>query len=175
HATARLGLLPLFLIGLARSRTYLNLAASPRSLTRFGEPLDWHSTGGRGRILLILTAASIAAGGFTIMMVGATTVFVPQDLTYMNVTVEELHAVNPRLVSLIAHDRAGFGGGVFCCGVTLFFCLWCHPLTRSLWQTTAIAGVAGFGTAILVHLPIGYTDIVHLTPAVLGALMLLTG
>ena len=93
----------------------------------------------------------------------------------MNITVKELHAINPRLVPLIAHDRAGFGGGVFCCGVTLFFCQWCNPLTRNLWQATLLAGVVGFGTAVFVHLPIGYTDIFHLTPAISGGVMLLVG
>jgi hypothetical protein len=147
HGTATLGLLPLYLIGMARSWQGLTAPATPWSLARAGEPLDRRTTRGRGRILLIVTAASISAGGFTIMMVGVTKVFVPQDLTFMNMTVDELRAVNPRLVPLIAHDRAGFGGGVFCCGVTLLVCLWCHPLTRSLWQATLITGLAGFGTA----------------------------
>jgi hypothetical protein len=31
------------------------------------------------------------------------------------------------------------------------------------------AGIAGFGSAIGIHLTIGYTDPVHLGPAVLGA------
>jgi hypothetical protein len=175
HGVATLGMLPIYLVGMARSYRRLNRPAAAQSLLRSGAPVDWHSTAGRGRILLLVTAASIAAGGFTIMLVGATTVFVPQDLAFMNMTVEELQAVNPRLVPLIAHDRAGFGGGVFCCGVTLFFCLWCSPLTRSLWQATLIAGVAGFGTAVFVHMPIGYTDWFHLLPAVLGAVMLLVG
>jgi hypothetical protein len=64
---------------------------------------------------------------------------------------------------------------VFCCGVTLFLCLWCSPLTRSLWQATLLTGLAGFGTAVMVHFPIGYTDVFHLTPAVLGAVMLAVG
>jgi hypothetical protein len=175
HGVATLGMLPIYLVGMFRSFQNLDRSNGPATLFRPGAPIDWQSTEGRGRILLIATAASIAAGGFVIMMVGITSVFVPQDLTFMQITVEELHAISPRLVPLIAHDRAGFGGGVFCCGVTLFFCLWCSPLTRSLWQATLIAGLAGFGTAVIVHLPIGYTDLFHLTPAVLGALMLLTG
>lgn len=50
-------------------------------------------------------------------LVGMSCVFVPQDLSYMGLGVEELHALNPRLAPLIAHDRAGFGGAV-CCGAS---------------------------------------------------------
>lgn len=175
HGVATLGLLPMFLLGMWNAFQHLNTSRSLWSLFRLGEPLDWRTTFGRGRLLLIFTAACIAVGGCTIMTLGTTTVFVPQDLAFMNMTVDELRAVNPRLVPLIAHDRAGFGGGVFCCGVTLYFSLWCSPLSRHLWQATLITGLAGFSTAIFVHLPIGYTDVVHLTPAVLGAIMLTVG
>ncbi len=41
-----------------------------------------------------------------------TCVFVPQDLTFLGFQIGELQALNPRLVPLIAHDRAGFGGTV---------------------------------------------------------------
>ena len=60
--------------------------------------------------------------------------------------------INPHLVPLIAHDRAGFGGGVCTAGVC-FFCVWCDQPSRSLWQVLCIAGVASFGTAIAIHLP----------------------
>jgi hypothetical protein len=175
HGVATLGMLPIYVMGMARTWQRLNRQRGPQSLVRSGEPLDWRTTLGRGRLLLVTTALCIAAGGFVIMMVGTTTVFVPQDLAFMDLTVDQLQAVNPRLVPLIAHDRAGFGGGVFCCGVTLFLCLWCSPLTRSLWQATLLTGLAGFGTAVMVHFPIGYTDVFHLTPAVLGAVMLAVG
>ncbi|MFL5330403.1 MAG: hypothetical protein ACJ8C4_15990 [Gemmataceae bacterium] len=175
HGVATLGMLPIYLGGMARSYLQVRPVGTVRALMTPGEPLNWRSVLGCGRLLLILAASCIAAGGFTITMVGMTRVFVPQDLTFMNMTVEDLHRVNPRLLPLIAHDRAGFGGGVFYCGVTLFFCLWCSPLTRSLWQATLIAGLMGFGTAIFVHFPIGYTDASHLTPAVLGALMMTAG
>ena len=47
--------------------------------------------------------------------------------------------------------------------------------TRGLWWTLAAAGVAGFGTAIGVHPAIGYTDPVHLAPAVGGAAVYYSG
>jgi hypothetical protein len=113
--------------------------------------------------------------GFTILLIGMTCVFVPQDLAYMGVHVEELHAFNPRLVPLIAHDRAGFGGAVCSCGVALFVCVWCGKPSRSLWCVLALVGAIGFGTAIGVHPAVGYNDAVHLAPAVIGVIAYLTG
>jgi hypothetical protein len=74
-------------------------------------------------------------------------------------------AINPHLVPLIAHDRAGFGGALLSFGVAMFCCLrYAHP-ARALWQALAIAGVAGFGTAVGVHPAIGYLSVAHLGPA----------
>jgi hypothetical protein len=104
-----------------------------------------------------------------------TSVFVPQDLAYMKITVAELNAINPRLVPLIAHDRAGFGGGVCCCGVTMFFCLWCGRWQKSLWDAVAIAGTLGFATAVFIHPVVGYNYTIHLAPAVFGLAMFVAG
>jgi hypothetical protein len=122
-----------------------------------------------------MTAAGLVFGGLTILVVGMTCVFVPQDLTYLGVSVQELQNLNPRLVPLIAHDRAGFGGAVCCCGVALFFCVWCGTPSPSLWGVLALVGLVGFGPAIGVHPAVGYNDAVHLAPAVLGAFAYLAG
>jgi len=109
------------------------------------------------------------------MTVGTTCVFVPQDLDYLGLTVADLHALNPRLVPLIAHDRAGFGGAVFCFGLTMLLTVWRARPSRGLWQTLALAGLVGFATAIGVHPAIGYNDPVHLAPAVAGAIAYAAG
>lgn len=124
---------------------------------------------GSGRALLLITAAGMTCAGLTILVVGMTCVFVPQDVAYLGLTADEMHAFNPRLVPLIAHDRAGFGGAVCCCGIALFFCVRCGTPSRTLWWVLALVGVVGFGTAIGVHPAIGYSDALHLAPAVLGA------
>src|SRR5262245_16254423 len=64
HGVATLGLLPMYLIGMWQSFRHLNRPRSPHLLLRGGESLDWKTTFGRGRLLLLVTAASIAAGGF---------------------------------------------------------------------------------------------------------------
>jgi hypothetical protein len=116
-------------------------------------------------------AAGILAAGVTIMIVGMTRVFVPQDLGFMCMTRAELERVSARLVPVIAHDRAGFGGGLFSIGVLLLFLVRHAALTRSFVQTVGAVGVAGFGAAIGVHPAIGYTDFVHLAPAYAGGLV----
>jgi hypothetical protein len=104
-----------------------------------------------------------------------TCVFVPQDLAYLGLKFGELHALNPRLVPLIAHDRAAFGGAVCCCGLALLYCIWYGRPSRSLWQVLCLAGLIGFGTAVGVHPAVGYNDTIHLAPAVLGAALYLLG
>jgi hypothetical protein len=175
HGVATLGLLPCFLIGLFRSSKAFRPILDFRLLFKPSVHWPWFSWAGLGRASLLAAAAGMIGAGLTIAIVGMTSVFVPQDLAYMGLTVEELQSINDRLVPLIAHDRAGFGGGVCCCGVTLFFCVWCGSPSRFLWLVLALVSVIGFGTAIGVHPAIGYNDAFHLAPAVLGAVLFLTG
>src|SRR5687768_139855 len=126
------------------------------SLRQPGVRVSWRSAEGVGRACLLATAFTLMVGGLVILTVGTTTVFVPQDLEYMGLSAADLAAVNPRLIPLIAHDRAGFGGGLGCTGVLVFFCVWCGTPSRSLWQAVAVAGLVGFATAIGIHPVIGY-------------------
>src|SRR5947209_1158103 len=75
---------------------------------------SWKTPFGIGRACLLITASALIAGGLTIMTVGSTTVFVPTDLQFMGLSAADLRAINPHLIPLIAHDRAGFGGGLCC-------------------------------------------------------------
>jgi hypothetical protein len=174
HGLATLLLLPCFFGGLAPSYRKLE---GERSFIRIFPRFDLSmllpgDAYGAGRLLLYLTAAGLVAGGLTIMTVGMTVVFVPQDLTYMGMSAAEVHAVNARLVPLIAHDRAGFGGGVAVTGILLFLCTHCARPSRSLWQVLCLAGAIGFTCAIGVHPVIGYTNWFHLFPAVIGAMLM---
>jgi len=175
HGAATMALLPCFIVGLYRAKSLIPRGSNPRVLLRPSIPLDWRSSLGMGRLALLATALGLIGGGATILTVGVTTVFVPQDLAYMGMAASEFDAVNPRLVPLIAHDRAGFGGGVLTCGVLVLFCVWCGRPSRALWQALCVAGTIGFSTAIGVHPLIGYTDSTHLAPAVLGGVSFLVG
>jgi hypothetical protein len=175
HAFATLVLLPCFTIGLTLSYRTLERPRTIRALIR---PMHAHETPSeefpkrviRGRQLLLLTAATMFAAGLTITLVGMTTVFVPQDLEYMHATADQLNALNPRLIPLIAHDRAGFGSGVVNVAFLLLAVTWCGNPSRHRWQALALAGAIGFTTAIGIHPLVGYNNPVHLGPACLGAI-----
>jgi hypothetical protein len=170
HGLATLLLLPCFILGLALSYRTLD---PPRGIARLRPASLTAPTASRasfGRWLMLATAATMFAAGLTITLVGVTVVFVPQDLQYMDTTAARLDALNPRLIPLIAHDRAGFGGGVLNVGFLILACTGCAAPSRHLWQSLAVAGTIGFVTAIGVHPLVGYNNPVHLAPACLGAL-----
>lgn len=175
HGLATLFLFPCFIAGVIRSRSLLPDRAPISSLFKPSVPIRWRTTSGLGRLCLLATAAGMILGGLTIMTVGMTSVFVPQDLQFMGVAAADLKSINPNLIPLIAHDRAGFGGGICACGITVLFCVWCGEPSRSLWQVLCLAGLIGFAAAIGVHPVVGYNDAAHLAPAVLGALTFMAG
>jgi hypothetical protein len=169
HGVATLMLLPFFVAGMFRAWRRLPERKGPASVLNPAVPLN------SGRTCLLLAALGITGAGITITAIGMTTVFVPQDLAFMNLTADYLRSVNPRLVPLIAHDRAGFGGGLCSGGIALFGTIWCAAPCRSLWQLLALVGLVGFSCAIAVHFVIGYTDPLHLAPAVAGAMLFTAG
>lgn len=164
HAAATLVLLPLFVAGLVLTRRGDRVPSE-------GHGFELRSGPGRGRALLLLSTIGIVVAGLTILGVGITRVFVPQDLQFMGLSRLELEAVNSKLVPLIAHDRAGFGGALISAGLAMFLTVLHARPSRSLWQALAIAGTAGFVPAIGVHPAIGYTDLFHLGPAILGGVV----
>jgi hypothetical protein len=176
HGAATLALLPCFLVGLWKSRELLpRPRVHLRSLRMPIGPRGWRSREGLGRIFFLLTGLGKIGAGAVIMTVGMTSVFVPSDLTYLGLDAAELTAINPRLVPLIAHDRAGFGGGLLSCGLIVFLVAWKAPITRALWQAFLVAGSVGFCCALGVHFMVGYLDVLHLTPAGLGAVLYIVG
>jgi hypothetical protein len=177
HGIATLFLLPIYIAGLVLTRKLVrgDAVASLRSLLIPGSSPGWFTPAGIGRAAILACGVGLIGGGLTITTVGMSVVFVPTDLTFMGLTAADLHAINPRLVPLIAHDRAGFGGGVLTIGVMLLAIAWCARPSRAGWQALLAAGVIGFGCAILVHPAIGYTNFVHLLPAYTGALLFAIG
>ncbi len=93
----------------------------------------------------------------------------------MGVTRRMLDDVNVRLVPLIAHDRAGFGGGLATTGVLLLMCAWYTAPSRAFHQAVVIAGAAGFGCALGTHFVEGYVNPMHLAPAFAGAALFASG
>jgi hypothetical protein len=175
HGLATLVLLPLFVVGLARTHGDLQPPVGIRTLGDPGSRPPFGSRAWLGRTLLLLTAVGMLVAGLTIVTIGTFVVFVPQDLAYLGLDRAALDLIDPRLVSLIAHDRAGFGGGLATTGLTVLVAVWCGRPSRALWEALLIAGVVGFGAAIGVHGLIGYLDLTHVGPAIAGAAVFVVG
>jgi hypothetical protein len=173
HAVATGALLPLFSIGLWRTRAAGR--GGPLTLLAAGRRPDLRDGDGLGRALLLLTGFGMLVAGSTILTIGTFVVFVPQDLMFIGFDRAELDALNPRLVPLIAHDRSGFGGGLATAGLVVLGVVWAGRPSRALWQALLAAGTVGFGAAIGVHGLVGYLDASHVGPAVLGALVFAAG
>lgn len=175
HGVATLVLLPVYLAGMMQSRHLLAGEKSWRTLLK----LPSSSSNGRryrtGKILLLMYGAGLSGAGATIMGVGMSSVFVREDLTYIGLSYVEICGVAKPLVPIIAHDRAGFGGGLLSIGLTLILLVLHARPTRSFRQVMLLAGMTGFTMAIGVHFVIGYLDVRHLAPAFAGALIFLIG
>ena len=181
HAVATVLLLPCFIAGLWRSHRLLThqgrggRAASWWSPLAPTVPLQWQSAAGLGRVCLLAMAVGMIGAGMTIQVIGMTHVFVETDLAFMGLDRGQLDAINPRLIPLIAHDRAGFGGATATAGLLTFASVWWGTPSRSLWQALLVGGLAGWTCAIGVHPAIGYTNPFHLAPAVTGGALLIVG
>ena len=127
-----------------------------------------------GQLLVIVQATLFLAAGLVISVVGMTRVFVPEDLAFMHTTAEGLARAGPRLIPLIAHDRATLGGMLVCSGLGFLMpALWGYRRgVLWLWWTLAIAAVPGFLATSVVHLAVGYHDLKHLAPVFLGSVMM---
>jgi hypothetical protein len=129
-----------------------------------------------GQLLLVLTGTGLFVAGVVVSVVGLTGVFVPSDLVFLHTTPDTLRAANPRLLSFIAHDRAGLGGALMAAATAItLLSAWGWRRGESwVWWSLALAAITGFLPAIVVHATIQYTDVGHLAPVYLGTGLTLT-
>ena len=130
-----------------------------------------------GQFLFVMTGIGLIVAGITISGVGITRVFVPTDLMFLQTTREAVLSANPRLLPLIAHDRAGFGGALWSDGIAvLLTSLWGFRRSASwIWWMILLAGLPGFIAALGVHLAIGYLCFEHLFPVYLSITLFTIG
>jgi len=130
-----------------------------------------------GQLIYILHGGAIIVAGCVISFFGVTSVFVQEDLDFMQTTAETLRSINPQLVPMIAHDRATFGAMLISCGiVVLLSSLWGFRRGAGwLWWALLLAGSAAYISTIAVHLQVGYTSLRHLLPAYGGLAALVAG
>ena len=112
HGVATILLLPCFVGGLWKTRRIAKARTSWLTALRPRASFTMQSRTGVGIVCLLMSAIGTIGAGTTIQFIGMTSVFVQTDLTFMEITASQLDAINPRLIPLIAHDRAGFGGGL---------------------------------------------------------------
>ena len=172
HAFVTAALLQLLLLGVhARLGSYTPVTRPDARSTRAWRLSLW------GQLLLIVHGFALLGAGAAISVIGVTHVFVPEDLEFMRTTAEALSSANPRLVPLVAHDRATLGGMLLASGwVFLLPALWGYRRGSSwLWWTLFVAGVIAYAAAISVHYVVGYHSVKHLLPAFGGLVLMLTG
>jgi len=176
HGLATLVLMPLFILGLIKSKpqsngkaTFKEFSISPLKIPSFIKEC------GYAYLFLFFYTGGLILGGISILVIGMTTVFVPQDIEFIQLCGYEISELSPNLIPVIAHDRAGFGGGLLTTGITQYLILLNANFSRSLWQTISLSGAIGFASAIGIHYYVGYTDLFHLSPALLGALIFSIG
>ncbi|HEX6345248.1 hypothetical protein [Umezawaea sp.] len=123
-----------------------------------------------GQLLMVCTGIGLFTGGAVVSVVGLTDVFVASDLEFLGTGPEELAAANPRLLSFIAHDRAGFGGALMAAAaaITLLSAWGWRRGEAWVWWSLALAAVAGFLPAVVVHGSVHYHDTGHLAPVYVG-------
>lgn len=126
-----------------------------------------------GQLGFVVHGGLVLAAGIVITIISMTTVFVPEDLAYLQLCAADLSAV-PGLVPLVAHDRGTFGGMLMVAGLTMLLsALWGFRRgARWLWWTFLTAGTVGYLVAIAVHHAVGYVDGWHLAPAYGGLALL---
>lgn len=172
HAFVTACMLQLLLLGIrSKLGEYHPTAAPYLHETRAMRRAHW------GQLVMIIHGAGLIGSGAIISTIGVTSVFVPEDLAFMNTTADTLCGVSPRLVSLVAHDRATLGGMLLSAGTGfLLAMLWgFRNGARWLWWTLAIAGFSAYAAAIGVHMVVGYEDFRHLLPAFAGLGLFLLG
>ncbi|MFN7974254.1 MAG: hypothetical protein U0166_18210 [Acidobacteriota bacterium] len=130
-----------------------------------------------GQLLLIVHGVALLGAGVVICSVGVSRVFVVEDLAFMGTTAGALADANARLVPLVAHDRATFGGMLLSAGwVFMLPAMWGFERgARWLFWTLALAGLPAYAAAIGVHYAVGYTDPWHLVPAFGGLALFACG
>jgi len=172
HAILAFLLFPLFLLALREPATN-QLRPLPRDLYnhRAWKNALW------GQFIFVIIGCGLTGAGLVISLIGVTGVFVPSDLVFLCVSAETLSAYNERLIPLIAHDRAGFGGALVSCGLAvLLLTLWGFRRGESwIWWTLFLAGIPGFVSGIGIHYAVGYVDFFHLFPAFVAAILFLIG
>ncbi|MFE1243062.1 dihydroorotate dehydrogenase [Fictibacillus sp. NPDC058756] len=164
HFVYYLIIFPFFIYGLFRTR---NMTAGSSGSNLLNSS-SWRKSQ-LGQSMFVISGMCLLSAGIVISIIGMNGVFVPEDLMFFSLTPEQITAFNDKLIPLIAHDRAGFGGALISEGFLLLtIALWGYKEgAKWIWWTLAIGGLPGFLTGVGTHFMIGYDNHFHLSPAYL--------
>lgn len=162
HGTTTAVLFPVFLLAVLRDR-------APETLPTTRPPDERDGRALVGQLGLLLAAVGVLGGGIVIAWVGTHGVFVPSDLGFLHDRSSRLTGAHSRLLPLLAHDRAGFGGALVSFGVGLLVLAVRAWRAGAYWVWSAVlaSAVAGTGSTLVVHYSVGYVDQLHLAPVYL--------
>ncbi len=165
-------ILPFFLYGFIKTRNMP--LGSKGSNTR--NTLAWRKSQ-FGQTMFIILGGAFLTAGIVISYIGMTDVFVKEDLGFLELQPEHIHDHNQLFISLIAHDRAGFGGALISAGILIaLIAMWGYRESEKwIWWTLTLGGIPGFTAGIGIHYHIGYVDQYHLAPAYFAVLLYALG
>ena len=122
-----------------------------------------------------LLGAGMLFGSILALAIALTRVVLPYDEAFVGLYAHELHAINPRLLDFMAHDRVSLAGTMIAIGA-MYLSLSLCGIRRGLhWaqQSVFISAATGFASFFL-FLGFGYLDSFHaFVTAVLFQLLLL--
>lgn len=146
-------------------------AASPAAVADLDDDAAWRRSQW-GQLVAVVHGLTLIGAGCVILAIACSFVLVETDLDFLCTTREALVAADPRLVPLIAHDRAALGGMLLAAGVMLTLtALWSFRRGRaSAWWMLLLGFSPGYLTALIVHVHVGYDDFLHLLPVTFGLL-----
>lgn len=110
----------------------------------------------------ILFGLSILFGGLIALYFALTSIILPYDESFIELTKEELLQVNPRILAFMSHDRMALAGTMISAGI-LYIQLARHGIKSGLhWAKIAFhsAAIVGF-LGILLFIGYGYFDWLH--------------
>lgn len=146
-----------------------------RPLPELTNDADWQRSQW-GQLLMVVHGATLIVAGCVICGFGVTTVFIEDDLNFMETSYDEICVANPMLLPLVAHDRATFGGMTLSTGLAvLMSALWGFRRGhRWLWKALMTGGTICYVMTLWIHWKVGYVSQRHMIPVYLGIAMLWT-
>lgn len=150
-------------------------AIKNRPLPELTNDDDWQRSQW-GQLVMVVHGLILIVAGVVICGFGVTTVFIEDDLEFMQADYNEICTSNPMLLPLVAHDRATFGGMTLSTGLAVLMSgLWGFRRgNRWLWWSLMTGGSLCYLMTLGIHWKVGYVSVRHLIPVYLGLALLWT-